>query len=192
MQPESAADLEVEIDLLRRIGQGDRRSFETFYDRISGTLFTVAFGILKNREAAEDVLQDVFVQIWEKAPLYDPARGKPVTWAITLVRNKAIDRVRSSQRRARLHDDLHREAEISEQSDDFTSFDAAASGERGKLLLAALNELSAEQRQVLELAFFASRTQSEIAEQLGAPLGTIKARIRRALAKLRELIGPRI
>ena len=192
MQPESAADLEVEIDLLLRIGQGDRRSFEAFYDRISATLFAIAIGILKNREAAEDVLQDVFVQIWEKAPLYDPTRGKPATWAITLVRNKAIDRVRSSQRRARLHDDLQREAELSDQSDDYTSLDAAASGERGKLLLAALKELPAEQRQVLELAFFASLSQSEIAAQLGAPLGTIKARIRRALVKLRDLIGPQI
>ncbi len=192
MQPESAADLEIEIDLLRRIGQGDRQSFSAFYDRISGTLFTVAFGVLHEREAAEDVLQEVFVQIWEKAPLYDPARGKPVTWAITMVRNKAIDRRRSSQRRARLHDDLHREAEISEQSDDYTSLDAAASGERGKLMRAALQELPPDQRQALELAFFASLTQSEIAEKLGAPLGTIKARIRRALAKLREIIGPKL
>src|SRR5215203_5066493 len=85
MQPDPTSDLEAEIDLIRRIGQGDRQSFESFYDRVSGTLFSVANRVLNNREAAEDVLQDVFVQIWEKAPLYDTSRANPVTYALSLV-----------------------------------------------------------------------------------------------------------
>jgi RNA polymerase sigma-70 factor (ECF subfamily) len=192
MQIDPASDLETEIGLLRRIGEGDRRSFELFYDRVAGTLFGIACRLLNNREAAEDVLQDVFIQIWEKAPLYDPARGKPVTWAVTLTRNKAIDRLRSSRRRARLQDDLEREAGSSEQADDRNSFETVSAGESGKLAREALAKLPAEQRHALELAFFSGLTQSEIAERLGEPLGTIKARIRRGLAKLRELIEPRL
>ena len=83
MQPDSTSDLEAEIELIRRIGQGDRQSFERFYDRLAGTLFAIANRVLNNREAAEDVLQEVFLQIWDKAPLYDPARGKPITWAVS-------------------------------------------------------------------------------------------------------------
>jgi RNA polymerase sigma-70 factor, ECF subfamily len=192
METEPASDLDAEIDLLRKIGQGDRASFERFYDRFSSMLFTIAYRVLNNREAAEDVLQDVFVQIWEKAPLYDPSRGKPITWAVTLTRNKAIDRLRSMQRRARLRDDLQRESHTLDQADERTSVDAAAAGEHGQILRDALALLGPDQREALELAFFQSLTQSEIADRLGEPLGTIKARIRRGLAKLRELISGRM
>ena len=106
MESDPAANLETEIDLLRRTGQGDRRSFEQLYERFSGVLFSTAYRVLNSPEAAEDVLQDVFIQIWEKAPLYDPERGKPLTWAVTLTRNKAIDRLRSVQRRNRLQDEV--------------------------------------------------------------------------------------
>ena len=107
---ESNADLqlEAEVALLQKVARGDRRSFEELYQRFSGVLFSTAYRVLNNQEAAEDVLQDVFVQIWEKAPLYDPARGKPMTWAVTLTRNKSIDRLRSTQRRSRLQDDFQR------------------------------------------------------------------------------------
>jgi RNA polymerase sigma-70 factor (ECF subfamily) len=192
MQPESASELEIEIDLLRRIGQGDHRGLEDFYDRISGTLFGIAFRILNNRESAEDVLQEVFVQIWEKAPLYDPSRGKPLTWAVALTRNKAIDRLRSTQRRARLQEDVKKETDNLERIDARSSFDTVSAGEHGKLARDAILRLSDEQREVIELAFIQSLTQSEIAARLGEPLGTIKARIRRGLAKLRELIGPQL
>jgi RNA polymerase sigma-70 factor, ECF subfamily len=157
-----------------------------------GTLFSVAYHVLNNREAAEDVLQDVFVQIWEKAPLYDPARGKPATWAVTLARNKAIDRLRSAQRRARLQGELQEESQVAEQRDDATSFDALVTGENAKLVRAAMQELAVDQREALELAFFKSLTQSEIADRLGEPLGTVKARIRRGLLRLRELLALRL
>ena len=75
MDPDPEIELKAEIDLLQKIGRGDRRSFEALYDRFSGVLFSTAYRVLNNREAAEDVLQDVFIQIWEKAALYDPARG---------------------------------------------------------------------------------------------------------------------
>ena len=192
MEPDSEQQLGAEIALLKRIGQGDRRSFEEFYDRFSRVLYSVAYRVLNNQEAAEDVLQDVFVQIWEKAPSYDPARGKPMTWAITLTRHKAIDRLRSAQRRGRLQDAIEREAEVFEKFDDRNSFEAAAGVETGELVRNALQKLSKDQREAIELAFFSSLTQTEISARLGEPLGTVKARIRRGMMKLRELLEPRL
>jgi RNA polymerase sigma-70 factor (ECF subfamily) len=188
MDNDPEKELENEIELLKRVGQGDRGSFEALYDRFSRVLFSTAYRVLNNQEAAEDVLQDVFIQIWEKAPLYDPARGKPMTWAITLTRNKAIDRLRSTQRRSRLADDILRESETSAQMDDRSSFDAAASEDTGKLVREAIQKLPKEQREAIELAFFQSLTQVEIAERLSEPLGTIKARIRRGMVRLREML----
>jgi RNA polymerase sigma-70 factor, ECF subfamily len=192
MSPEPEQELEAEIALLRRVAQGDRRSFEELYDRFSGILFSTAYRVLNNQEAAEDVLQDVFIQIWEKAPLYDPSRGKPITWAVTMTRNKAIDRLRSTQRRSRLQDDAQREAETFEQFDDRSSFDAAAAGDTSKLVREAIQKLSQDQREAIELAFFSSLTQTEIAERLSEPLGTIKARIRRGMMRLRDLLEPQL
>ena len=192
MDLDPAALLEAEIALLQRVATGDRLAFAELYDRFSGVLFSTAYRVLNNQQAAEDVLQDVFVQIWEKAPLYDPSRGKPMTWAVTLTRNKAIDRLRSTQRRSRLQDDVQRESETFEQFDDRSSFDAVVSGERGELVRDALQKLSQDQREAIELAFFSSLTQNEIAERLGEPLGTVKARIRRGMMKLRDVLGPEL
>lgn len=192
MEPEPPSELETEIDLLRRIGLGDKQAFGELYDRFSGLLFSTAYRVLNQQEAAEDVLQDVFIQIWEKAPLYDPARGKPLTWAVTLTRNKAIDRLRSTQRRARLQDDVEKEASTDLQFDDSDAFEGVASMEKGAMVRAALGRLNAEQREVLEMAFFKGLTQTEIAEQLGKPLGTVKARIRRGMMRMRELVEPHL
>jgi RNA polymerase sigma-70 factor (ECF subfamily) len=185
---EFAVDLAVEVELLRRIGQGDRDCFAQLYDRFSSAVFSAAYRILNNQQAAEDVLQEVFLQIWEKAALYDPARGRPLTWAITLTRNKAIDRLRATQRRGRLRDTLEREVGNSEQFDGRSSFDAVDLMEKGKLVGEALRKLASEQREALELAFFSGLTQSEIAEHLKEPLGTIKARIRRGMLRLKLLL----
>ena len=192
MEPDPAIELAAEIALLKRIGAGDRASFEQIYERFSGVLFSTAYRVLNNQEAAEDVLQDAFVQIWEKAPLYDPQRGKPLTWAVTLTRNKAIDRLRSTQRRHRLQDDVEKEAQTFEQFDDKSSVDVVDAMEKGAMVRDAITKLSQDQREAIELAFFSGLTQTEIAERLGEPLGTIKARIRRGMMKLREVITPQL
>jgi len=189
MNSDCEEELKAEVALLRRVAQGDRRSFEELYDRFSGALFSVAYRVLNNQEAAEDVLQDVFINIWEKSPLYDPTRGKPITWAVMMTRNKAIDRLRSTQRRNRLQDALQSEAETFDQFDDRSSFDAAISGETNKLVRDAIQTLPKDQREAIELAFFSSLTHVEIAERLNEPLGTIKARIRRGMMKLRDLFS---
>jgi RNA polymerase sigma-70 factor (ECF subfamily) len=192
MEPDPEKELEAEIEILKRISQGDRKSFEEIYDRFSRILFAAAFRVLNDRVAAEDVLQDVFLQIWEKAPMYNPDLGKPLTWAVTLTRNKAIDYARSIRRRSRLQESAQRESEVFEQYDNRSSFDAVASVEASKLVREAIQKLSVNQREVIELAFFSSMTQAEIAERLNEPLGTIKARIRRGMMKLRSVIGPKL
>lgn len=192
MEPDPAKELEAEIELLKRIGQGDRRSFEELYDRFAGVLFSTAYRMLKNQQAAEDVLQDVFIQIWKKAPLYSPDRGRPMTWAVTLTRNKAIDLLRATRRRGCLQDNVQQELETFVQFDDRSSFNAVTSAETSKLVRDAMQKLSKDQREAIELAFFSSMTQTEIAERLNAPLGTIKARIRRGMMTLRDMIGPQL
>lgn len=187
MQPEPDS-LEKDINLLKRISTGDRVAFAELYDRLSNVLFAAAYRVLNQREAAEDVLQEVFLQIWQKAPLYQPALGKPLTWALTLTRNKSIDRLRSLQRRDRLQNELEEATPESAERDERNSFDALASSEDVKLVRQGLSQLAPDQRLVLELAFFHFMSQSEIAEKLQEPLGTIKARIRRAMAKLRTIV----
>jgi RNA polymerase sigma-70 factor (ECF subfamily) len=183
-------DVEVDAALLEKAGRGDRTSFEQLYDRLSGLLFSMAYRVLNDREAAEDVLQDVFIQIWDKASTYDSSRGKPLTWAVTLTRNKAIDRLRSTQRRYRLRDELELESSIDPDQSGKSSADDLADSEKTKLVRAAVSRLPPDQRRAIELAFFSGMTQSEIAVELCEPLGTVKARIRRGMMKLRDSLGP--
>jgi len=183
-------DTDLEVFLMQRTGQGDRGSFEQLYERFSGVLFSTALNVLGNQEAAEDVLQDVFVAIWEKAPLYDSVRGKPLTWAVTLTRYKAIDRLRSLQRKGLLHDRIEQESKIFEEHTGKTSLDEVDASEKSRIVRAAILELSPSQRQAIDLAFFDGLTQAEIARKLQEPLGTVKARIRRGMMKLREIIAP--
>ncbi len=183
---------EVEGELLARVGQGDRSGFELLYDRFSGVLYCAALQILSDRREAEDVLQDVFLQIWDKAKLYDSARGKPLTWAMTLTRNKAIDRLRSIQRRFRLKDQVEKESQLNGQIAVRDSADEVDAIEKSHIIHSAVLQLSREQRQAIELAFFSGLTQNEIAHELRQPLGTVKARIRRGMLKLKELVSARL
>lgn len=190
--PDAITDPSEDIRLLQLVGQADRAAFAQLYDRFSGVLFATAFSVLNDREAAEDVLQDAFLTIWEKAPLFAAERGKPLTWAMTLTRHKAIDRLRSLARRRQLYDGVERESRTDDSYDDRDSLTAVLLSERGALVQEALVQLSAEQRQAIEMTFFGSLTQLEVAEQLQEPLGTVKARIRRGLLRLRELLADRL
>ena len=190
LESDPAQNVATEIALLRRVAQGDRESFAALYDRFSGVLFSAAYRVLNNQHAAEDTLQEVFIQIWEKAGLYNPARGKPLTWAVMLTRHKAIDRLRSIQRCNRLQDEVQKESGTAWQLDDRSSIDAVTAGETSILVRAAMRKLSKDQREAIELAFYSSLTQSEIAQRLNEPLGTIKARIWRGMSKLRDALSP--
>lgn len=181
-----------EIELIQRIGDGDRASFEMFYSRYCGVLFSTALRVLNDPTDAEDVTQEVFVMIWNKAGMYDSSRGKPLTWAVTMTRNKAIDRLRSLQRRFRLKEDAGKEAECGDVIHERQPIDDVESAEKGALIRGAVEKLGQEQREVIEMAYFQGLTQNEIADRLNEPLGTVKARIRRGMIKLRKLVAPHI
>jgi RNA polymerase sigma-70 factor (ECF subfamily) len=181
-------NMERDIDLLRRIAATDRGAFAEFYDRHSTLMFSVACKILNDQTEAQDVLQETFVQIWEKAKNFDPKLGKASSWVAVLVRNKAIDRLRASQRRSRLAEQAEAHSEIATDLSE-TVNETMHGQENAKLIRSAITELPAEQRNAIELAFFSGLTQNEISAKLNQPLGTIKARIRRGLLKLRDQLG---
>lgn len=189
MTIDPASDQKIEADLLRRIGLGDRDALGEFYDRCSTLLYSVALRILNNETEAEDLMQDVFIQIWEKATLFDPSRGKPLTWAISLTRNRAIDRLRSLQRRGRLREELEKEAAAAGPVNVSDARDELLASENSRIVREAILQLSDQQRQAIEMAYFSGLTQNEIAEKLDEPLGTIKARIRRGMLKLKEILA---
>jgi len=183
-------DRAVELDLLARVARRERAAFEQLYDRYVNILYATAMKFLKEDADAQDVVQDVFIQIWDKAKLYDPAKGKPLTWALTLTRNRSIDRIRAIQRRTRLRDDFEKETVLDESAGVREALSGVDASEKSQILRDAVGRLSLEQRKVIELAFFRGFTQSEIADRLGEPLGTVKARARRGLMKLKEILGP--
>lgn len=180
-----AAEAGRDIELFRRIGARDRDAFAEFYDRHATRLYSVAQRILNDAIEAQDVVQDAFVQIWEKAASFDPQLGQPSYWVVTLVRNKSIDRIRASQRRAKLADDAGAEAALTTESAE-AAHESVHGQEKAGLIRSALVDLPADQRHAIELAFFSGLTQHEISARLSQPLGTIKARIRRGLLKLRD------
>ncbi len=182
---EPALDFERDAELLRRIAGGDRFAFSDFYNQYSGLLFSIAVKVLNDSREAEDVLQEVFMQIWNKADTYDLLLGKPASWAVTLTRNKAIDRVRASQRRSKLLEQATVEAGV--LPDDSPSANERLYGkENAEMIRSVVAALPSDQKRAIELAFFSGLTQDEIAKTLQEPLGTIKARIRRGMLKLRE------
>lgn len=174
-----------EADLLDRVAAGDESSFAQLYDAFAKPLFSVAMGILRDALAAEEILQEVFVQIWERAVSYDSKLGKPLTWAVILTRNRCIDRIRAQQRRNRL-------SEMIENSDSFRPAEGAAPSmgrlvihEQVEAMRREMGKLPVDQRRAIELAFLSGLSQTEIAGQLQLPLGTVKARIRRGMLQLR-------
>jgi len=180
IQPETNQD----VELMRGISQGDRWAFACFYDQYCKLLFAVAFRILNDQKESEDVLQEVFLQIWDKAGSYNPALGKPISWAVTLTRNKAIDYIRAHQRRTKLME--HAATEMLANAPGATANEAVHGRQNEELINSAVADLPVEQRTAIEMAFFCGFTQNEISETLKEPLGTIKARIRRGMLKLRE------
>lgn len=186
----SGAGQLVESDddsLFARVIDGDEQAFAAFYDRHANLLYAIAFRITGSQSEAEDALQEAAIQLWERAPSYNRSLGKPLSWAIALVRNKTIDRLRSNQRRAKVLNPASENldpAEAAEPAPEARAFDA----EDAIFVRRALATLGEDQRQAIELAFFGGLTQSEIAERLGQPLGTIKARIRRGMLQMRDAL----
>jgi RNA polymerase sigma-70 factor (ECF subfamily) len=183
LQPEAAQ--ESDILLLKAIAARDEAALAQLYDRYDRILFGLLMRILNNREEAEDVLQETFLQVWRKAADFDETRGRPFTWLVTLGRSRAIDRLRTLASRERIAEAGARE--VSEAISDAAT-DAFKSEQRG-LVSNALAKLPDEQKGPIMLAYFDGLTQSEIATRLGAPLGTVKTRMRTGMIRLRELLA---
>lgn len=180
-----------DVALIQRIGRGDRDCFEEFYNRHAALVYSTAFKVLNNADDAQDVMQDVMFMVWEKSPMFEESRGKPLNWTITMTRNKAIDRLRSVQRRLRLKEDVEREtAPLLRGGMDGRPADLMDAGEKQRIVRGAVMKLNREQREVIEMAYFGGLTQLEISERLNTPLGTVKARIRRGMLRLRKIVGP--
>lgn len=182
----STRSAEDPVDLVQQVARGDRQAFGRFYDRYASLLFTFAMRILRERSAAEDLLQEVFLQLWREAGSYSKERGSPEAWMITITRSRGIDKLRSIRRREKSF--VAMEDPVGAAYSDPAENPEAASD--AKLTVSsALAELPESQRRVLELAYFDGLTQSEIAAKLQEPLGTIKTRMRSAIERLRELLG---
>jgi RNA polymerase sigma-70 factor, ECF subfamily len=171
--------------LVEHIMAGDERALAALYDRYSGMLFAMLLRILRDRQAAEEVLQDLFLQLWRNAGSFDASRGSLPAWLMVIGRNRAISRLRRRSNQ--------------ETTEDVEAWPASAvaspvdiEGEMQRALLteklrAAMAALPREQREAVELAYFEGMTQTEIAQRTGSPLGTVKSRVRAALQSLKEL-----
>lgn len=175
-------------DLLRAIAAGDELSLSFLYDRYKTILFSVIFRILNNRAEAEDILQDTFFQVWQKAANFDETRGRGFTWLVTLARSRSIDRVRSLVSQQRIAESST--VAVSEQIIDVE--DETIHKHQRQAVRGIMNELPEEQRKILHLAYFEGLSQSEIAEKLNAPLGTVKTRMRSGITRLRDSFSERL
>jgi RNA polymerase sigma-70 factor (ECF subfamily) len=179
--------------LIERVAQGDQLAFGALYDRLSGPLYSLGVKMLGDAAEAEDALQEICLQIWRRATTYDPKRSSVFTWAVLLARSKVIDRLRARGRRSRIvvasTEDEENPIGAAEASVAETTTDTIGRNEEAARVRSVLGKLPAEQRQAIEMAFFSELTHQEIATQLEQPLGTVKARIRRGLLRLRDELG---
>lgn len=176
------------VALIGQIANGDSSALTTLYDTTSRLIFGLVLRILNDRSASEEVLLDVYTQVWRQAASYDRKRGAPLAWITTIARSRAIDRLRSGRLEQQSKEPLETIGDIS--AGNVSPEDATVNSERQKLVRRALNSLSAEQREVIELAYFSGLSHSEIALRLSQPLGTVKTRTRLGMMKLREMLTP--
>ncbi len=173
--------------LVEAIGQQNQGALSRLYDRYARVLYTLAYRILGSAEEAEEVVLDVFSKVWINATTYDPSRGRVDHWLFMMARSRALDRLRSRQRRDRVVDVSTQQAQVEPISTPLPEEDLVIQ-ERRDRVQGALAQIPAEQRTVIELAYFSGLSQSEIATQTGLSLGTVKTRTRLGLTKLRTLL----
>lgn len=187
------SDPDDERELMKRIKARDAEALEQLYDAYSSLLYGLVIPIVKKKEEAEDLLQEVFLRIWEKAYTFDETRGNVYSWIVTLARNKAIDRIRSkgykTQQKATASTD---EPDFTLEGDRYDPLETTIHSDRAELVKTALEQIPKKQRQVIEIAYYKGMTQSEIAEHLDLPLGTVKTRTRQGLIKLKDILEDHI
>jgi RNA polymerase sigma-70 factor (ECF subfamily) len=184
--PPARTPPDAPVVLLARIAQGDREAFGRFYDAFAGLALGLIRRILRDPAASEEVLQEVFWQIWQEAVRYDPRRGSPEAWVVMRAKTRAIDRLRAIRRREKTF--VAPVDESVARSSEAPGENPGVAAETRGFVRSALDGLPEPQRRVVELAFFEGLTQSEIASRLGEPLGTVKTRARLGLERLRSLM----
>ena len=182
-QESDAAREPSDEQVLEAVGRGDDDALGVLYDRFGRLAFRLAFRILRDRALAEDAVQEAFLAVWRSADAYKRERAKPSTWILTVVHRRAVDLVRREQSRRGEPLEVAPEPSVGPVDED------AVLRDRRAAVQAALTELPGEQRQALELAYYGGLTQSELAERLGVPLGTVKSRMFAGLGRLRELLA---
>jgi RNA polymerase sigma-70 factor (ECF subfamily) len=180
----AASDIALDVALIGRVVRRDERAIGELYDRHNGLLFGLILRILHDRGEAEEVLQEVFMQVWTRAESYNVSLGAPAGWLVRIARNRAIDRLRANAVRLRAVDAAP--APVESASPEAQT----ALGELRRIVARALDALPPEQRSLIEQAYFLGLTQSELAERCKLPLGTVKTRIRSGMLALREALGP--
>ncbi len=178
------------VDLLARVALRDQQAFKELYDLTSSHLYGVALRYLRTASAAEEILQEAYINVWQQAGTYAATLSAPMTWLISVVRNKALDHLRKFKRETESTDSVNAAAEgqveaIAEHADPHELFSAAT---EALVLKRCVALLDAPQRQSLALAFYDGLSHSELAEHLRVPLGTAKAWVRRGLERLRKCI----
>ena len=174
--------------LIGRMAAGDQSAMTELYDGTSRLVFGLVLRILTDRATAEEVLLDVYTQVWRQAALYDRKRGAPLAWLMTIARSRSIDRLRSGRQEQQSKEPLEAVGELTARTQN--PEEATATSERQRLVRSALATLSPEQREVIELAYYSGLSHSEIAAKLDQPLGTVKTRTRLGMIKLREVLRP--
>ena len=177
-------DQEKDRECLARVQAGDSRALAELYDRYMPIIYPVVKRILRSGADAEDAIQDAWVQVWRRAATYDPKRGSVVAWLLTVARSRALDRYRSLVARGRAESKVDAEP-ANEPVGPPASAEMAQLSQRVR---AAMAQLDPSQREVLEIAYFRGLSQSEIANHLSQPLGTVKSWTRQGLIRLRELL----
>ena len=170
-------------ELLARMARADEAALAELYDRYGRAAYGLALRVLRDPSLAQDAVQDAMLAAWRTAASYDPARGKVSTWLLTFVHRRAVDLVRREERRRTEQLD---EAPVDEGE---STAEAAELRAERRRVQAALAQLSPDQREALELAYYGGLTQAELAERLGVPLGTVKSRMFAALGRLRDLLA---
>jgi RNA polymerase sigma-70 factor, ECF subfamily len=169
-------------DLISLLGDGDAQALALLYDRHSRAAFSLAYRMMSERQASEDLMQDAFIKIWRGAPSYRAGRGGVRTWILSIVRNQGLDQLRSHASRRRTQEKIEASAPRSQPNEPFA--ETWRNSQRAQVR-EALNTVPQEQLKILELAYFSGYTHVEIANLLGLPLGTVKGRKRLGLKKLR-------
>ncbi|MEW6129801.1 MAG: sigma-70 family RNA polymerase sigma factor [Acidobacteriota bacterium] len=173
---------------MKRVAEGDQSAFTLLYETTSKTVFGLIYKVIQDRETAEEVLLDVYTQAWRQAKNYDSQRGTPLAWLMTIGRSRAIDRLRSGKHEKANKDPLETAGQLSAPTS--SPEEVSTASETQRFVRAALDTLTPEQREVIELAYFLGLSHTEIALKLSQPLGTVKTRIRLGMVKLRELLSP--